>query len=149
MHARTSITIRRPAGEIHERFKQLLQDPDVTRFGPVDILEDEPGKRLGFHSTGDATSKASGAVVYADAPGGRGTEVHLDLEYSTFGGAVGDALKKLTGGEPLQEAKDDLRRLRQIIETGEVVRSDGTPEGYSAARHLEQRPAQPLEHANA
>jgi len=41
--------------------------------------------------------------------------------------------------------KDDLRRFKQVMETGEVVRSEGSPEGQNARRHLKQRPAQPPE----
>ena len=51
---------------------------------------------------------------------------------------------KLAGSEPLAKVKDDLRRFKQHAETGEVSRSDGTPEGERAERKLKQRPAQPL-----
>jgi hypothetical protein len=36
---------------------------------------------------------------------------------------------------------DDLRRLKQVIETGDVVRSDGSPQGTG---QMAQRPAQPM-----
>jgi hypothetical protein len=88
-------------------------------------------------------------AVFVDAPGGRGTEIHLDLEYDVPGGAVGSAVKKVAGSDPLQRARDDLRRFKQLAETGEVVRSDGAPTGHSAKLQPKQRPAQPVEHANA
>ena len=74
-----------------------------------------------------------------------GTEIHLDLESGTPGGKLGEAVKKLVGSEPLAKVKDDLRRFKQRVETGEVPRPDGTPEGESAERKLKQRPEQPLE----
>jgi hypothetical protein len=40
--------------------------------------------------------------------------------------------------------KDDLRRFKQLLETGVIARSDGVPEGELAERKLGQRPAQPL-----
>jgi hypothetical protein len=46
---------------------------------------------------------------------------------------------------PLAKVKDDLRRFKQHVETGEIARSDATPEGELAERKLKQRPAQPLE----
>jgi hypothetical protein len=49
------------------------------------------------------------------------------------------------GGAALPKVKDDLRRFKQHIETGEIPRSDGSPEGERAERKLKQRPAQPLE----
>jgi hypothetical protein len=51
----------------------------------------------------------------------------------------------VTGSEPLAKVKDDLRRFKQQVETGEVARSEGAPEGERAERKLKQRPAQPLE----
>ena len=47
--------------------------------------------------------------------------------------------------EPLAKAKDELRRFKQLVETGEVPRSEGAPEGEPAERKLKQRPAQPLD----
>jgi uncharacterized membrane protein len=61
------------------------------------------------------------------------------------GGKVGEALLKLLGAEPLANAKDDLRRFKQLAETGVIARSEGSPEGESLGRKLRQRPAQPLE----
>jgi hypothetical protein len=87
------------------------------------------------------------AVTFRDAPGDRGTEIHVDLMKSTSGGKLGEVVQKLTGSEPLAKIKDDLRRFKQRVETGEIPRSDGAPEGESVERKLKQRPAQPLSEA--
>jgi uncharacterized membrane protein len=84
-------------------------------------------------------------VTFTDAPGDRGTEIHGDREGSTSGGKLGEVVKKVTGAAPLAKVKDDLRRFKQHVETGEIPRSDGSPEGETAERKLKQRPAQPLE----
>ena len=83
-------------------------------------------------------------VTFTDAPGDRGTEIHVDLEGSTSGGKLGDVVQKITGAMPLAKVKDDLRRFKQQVETGEIPRSDGSPEGERAERKFKQRPAQPL-----
>ena len=88
---------------------------------------------------------ADAAVSFRKAPGDRGTEIHVDLEKTAPGGKLGEMLAKLTGKEPLAKVKDDLRRFKAQLETGEVPRSDGAPEGELAERKLKQRPAQPLE----
>jgi uncharacterized membrane protein len=88
-------------------------------------------------------------VSFDDAPGDRGTEVRVDLDRDARGGKLGDIVQKVTGAEPLAKAKDELRRFKQLIETGEVARSDSTPEGESVGRKLKQRPAQPLEASEA
>jgi hypothetical protein len=79
-----------------------------------------------------------GDATFADAPGDRGTEIHVDVE-------SGGVLKKLTGDDPRAKAMDALRRFKALVETGEVPRSDATPEGELAERKLKQRPAQPLD----
>ena len=86
------------------------------------------------------------AVTFQDAPGDRGTEIHLELDDTS---RVGEVVGKLTGSDPLSEAKDHLRRFKQLVETGEVARSEGTPEGEAAERKLKQRPAQPLDDSEA
>jgi uncharacterized membrane protein len=86
-----------------------------------------------------------GSVSFADAPGGRGTELAVDLTQDPPAGDLGGAVLKLTGKDLATELADDLRRFKQLVETGEIARSDGTPDGHLLAEHLEQRPAQPLE----
>ena len=90
---------------------------------------------------------ADAAVRFSDAPGDRGTEIHVDLQRDVRGGRLGEVVAKLAGGDPLAKVKDDLRRFKQHVETGEIPRSDGTPEGELAERKLKQRPAQPLQDA--
>ena len=82
------------------------------------------------------------AVSFKDAPGDRGTEIHVEVEDRS---AVGEIVGKVTGSDPLAKAKDELRRFKQEVETGVIARSDGTPEGELAGRKLKQRPAQPLD----
>ncbi|MBM0258700.1 hypothetical protein [Micromonospora sp. 4G55] len=53
-------------------------------------------------------------------------------------------MAKLFGEEPEQQIRDDLRRFKQVLETGEVVRSDASPQGITLHQQLKQRPAQPL-----
>jgi uncharacterized membrane protein len=89
--------------------------------------------------------EADAAVSFREAPGDRGTEIHVDLDGATPGGKLGKAVLELTAREPLAKVKDDLRRFKQIVETGVIARSDGAPEGELAERKLKQRPAQPLE----
>ena len=83
-------------------------------------------------------------VTFAPAPGGRGTQIHVTLEHDAPGGKVGEVVDKVRGAEPRAQAMDELRRFKQRVETGVIVRSDGTPEGELAERKLDQRPAQPL-----
>jgi uncharacterized membrane protein len=120
MTLRTAITVLRTQDEIVE-------------------LWGKPGSRPGYIEDADA------AVTFQDAPGDRGTEIHVDLAHEAPGGKLGELVEKLTGSDPLAKVKDDLRRFKAQTETGEIPRSNGTPEGESLERKLDQRPAQPLD----
>jgi uncharacterized membrane protein len=69
----------------------------------------------------------------------------VDIDKSPPGGKLGEMALKLTGKEPHAKVMDDLRRFKQLVETGVIARSDGAPEGELAERKFKQRPAQPLE----
>ena len=86
---------------------------------------------------------ASGTVRFETAPGDQGTEIHVEVEQGRL-----DKLKGLLGDEPAMDVKDELRRFKQIVETGEIVRSDGSPDGQSIGRLAKQRPAQPLDESD-
>jgi uncharacterized membrane protein len=63
-------------------------------------------------------------VEFRHAPGGRGTEVRVEMEY-TPRGVVGTVLATVLGGDPTGQVRQDLRRFKQLVETGEVLLSEG------------------------
>lgn len=85
----------------------------------------------------------AGRVTFRDGPGDRGTEVHVELAYSPPGGPLGAAVARLFREEPNQQIAEDLRHLKQVLETGEVVMSEATYR-VSGGRTIRQHPAQPL-----
>jgi uncharacterized membrane protein len=107
----------------------------------AEIIEDRPNELISWRSLDGADVDNNGSVRFERGPGGRGTVVRVELDYSPPGGVVGAGIAKLFGEEPEQQIKDDLRRFKQVIETGEVVRSDGSPQGMGA---IAQHPGQPL-----
>jgi hypothetical protein len=68
----------------------------------------------------------------------------VTLRYWLPAGRLGQALARYFGEDPHQQLDDDLRRFKQVLETGEVVRSEGAPWGKRARREFPQRPARPL-----
>ncbi|NEK57322.1 SRPBCC family protein [Geodermatophilus sabuli] len=109
----------------------------------AEVVEDEPGRLISWRSTAGADVPNTGSVEFTPAPGDRGTEVRVRLAYAQPGGRLGKAVAKLFGEAPDQQVRDDLTRFKQVLETGQVVRSEGTPEGPFAKRLLTQRPAAP------
>jgi uncharacterized membrane protein len=109
----------------------------------AEIVADVPNQRLAWRSVSHAEVPNSGEVAFEPAPGGRGTEVRVRLTYEPPLGAAGNAVARLLGEEPRQQVTDDLRRFKQVLETGEVVRSAGSPEGVRSGRLPTQRPGRP------
>jgi uncharacterized membrane protein len=95
----------------------------------------------------EKVDRARASVAFNEAPGNRGTELVVDLHYAPPAGEIGAVAKKLTGNDVPTQLADDLRRFKQQVEAGEVVRSDSTPDGHRLADHLRQRAAQPVEEA--
>ena len=110
----------------------------------AEITEDEPGALLAWRSVEAADVQNEGEVRFAPAPRDQGTEVRVRLAYRMPAGKLGELVARYFGEDPHQQLDDDLRRLKQVVETGEVVRSDGAPYGKRARKEFPQRPAQPL-----
>jgi hypothetical protein len=115
----------------------------ITVLGAPDDIE-----RL-WHTDGykpEYASSADAVVTFTKAPGDRGTEIHVDLDpESPKGGRIGELVQKVVSTQPRAKVLDDLRRFKQLVETGEITRSEAAPEGESAERKLKRRPGQPLD----
>jgi len=85
------------------------------------VTEDVPGQTIGWASEEGADVPNSGRVEFRDAPGGRGTWVTATILYDPPGGAVGRIIAKLFQREPAIQARRDLRRFKQLMETGEIA----------------------------
>jgi uncharacterized membrane protein len=83
---------------------------------------------------------AASSVRFELAPGGRGTIVRVEMQYILMGGHIGALVAKLFGEAPEQQVQDGLRRFKQVMENGEIVRSDASLMGTGVTQ---QRPAQP------
>ena len=113
----------------------------VTLYRPreeVERLWNSPDHSPRYLKELDAT------VSFADAPGDRGTEIHVEFTPPRPAAKLGRTVEKLAAAPTLAKVKDELRRFKQRVETGEIPRSDASPEGESAERKFKQRPAQPL-----
>ena len=110
----------------------------------AEITADVPGERLAWRSLDGADIQNEGEVRFVPAPGDRGTEVYVKLRFTVPGGKLGETVARYFGEHPGQQLDDDLRRFKQVAETGEVVRSEGAPGGKWARREFPQHPARPL-----
>jgi uncharacterized membrane protein len=87
------------------------------------IVEDVPGRRIGWEAKGGVAAH-SGVVTFEEAA--RGTQVRLQLKIDPplgrIGAIAGSLLGKPTGTGPRQQARKALKRLKQLVETGEIAR---------------------------
>ena len=86
----------------------------------AEIINDVPGQIIAWRSLPGASVPNAGAVNFREAPGGRGTEVHVSLDYEPPFGKLGVAVAKLLGEEPSVQVREDLRRYKALMEAGEI-----------------------------
>jgi uncharacterized membrane protein len=92
----------------------------------AETTDDRPNELIAWRSTEDADVYNAGRVRFEPAPGGRGTEVRIELEYKPPLGKLGSKVAMLFREEPGQQVMDDLRHFKQVMETGEILFSDAT-----------------------
>lgn len=90
------------------------------------ITQDEPDRLIAWESEG-GDIRNSGLIQFADAPPGRGTYVSATILYDPPGGTIGQMIAKLFQKEPKVQARRDLRRFKQLMETGEISTSHAGP----------------------
>jgi uncharacterized membrane protein len=92
----------------------------------ADIVTEREPDWIAWQSVPGSGIQNSGSVRFERAPGARGTEVRVQLEYRPPAGAIGRGIAWLFGEEPGQQVKEDLHRFKQLMETGEIAVSEGT-----------------------
>jgi uncharacterized membrane protein len=85
-----------------------------------EITEDVPDERIAWASLPGASVRNSGSVEFRDSSAGRGTFVTVTIAYDPPGGNLGRLVAKLFHREPKIQARQDLRRFKQLMETGEI-----------------------------
>jgi uncharacterized membrane protein len=162
VNVRASITIRREPSDVYRFCRELSNLPLFMRHlssvtesdghaswrarGPLgkeleweaEIVADRPNERLAWRSLEGVPLPNHGSLELRRASRGRGTEVHLELGFEPPFGSLGARVARLFEGIPEQQIKTDLRRLKQLLETGEILHSD-------ASIHHGTHPARPPE----
>ena len=91
------------------------------------IINEIDGRLIAWQSLEGSEVSTAGSVNFRETP--RGTEVRVHLQYSPPAGRLGAAVARLLGEEPTVQIHDDLRRFKQLIETGEIPTTTGQPVG--------------------
>lgn len=86
----------------------------------MEIVEERPEERIAWRTLEHAGVPHEGTVRFFSAPGGRGTEMHVELCYTPPIGRAGAAVARLLRRGPDEEVRTGLRRLKQLLETGQL-----------------------------
>lgn len=153
-----AITINKPPSDVYAFYRKLSQLPlfmdylaSVTeRDGKLShwvaklplggtiawdarITDDRPGELIAWQSVEGSLIQSRGRVTFARTPGRNMTEVRVEMQLGFLGTKPSTTLAKFFSRAQI---KGDLRRLKQVLETGEVLFSD-------ASAHRGKHPAQP------
>ncbi len=143
--AGSTVTINRSRAELFafcsqfsnlSQFMQSVQnvavEGDVARWdiaGPLrqtvtlrtTLTEQRDGELLAWQSTAASDMKASGRITFRDAPAGRGTEIEAEITYQPPLGEIGRWIGKLFQTDPVIQGRRELRRLKMLMEAGEIA----------------------------
>jgi uncharacterized membrane protein len=112
------------------RFHWVAKGPGETVYEwDCEITEDRPGAALAWRTVNGAQLPNAGSVIFEPAPHGRGTIVRLSVHYSPVDGELTAALAQLLRQDPQSQVHEDLRRFKQLLESGELATTHGQSTG--------------------
>lgn len=104
-----------------------VRGPNGNVTWKAETVNDTLNEKIGWRSVEGSEIDNHGVVQFFDAPGNRGTEVHVHLSYDAPWGALGKYIAKATGNEPEQEVGEMMRRMKALLECGEIPIVEGQP----------------------
>jgi uncharacterized membrane protein len=151
-----TVTINRPIAEVYRFWRNFENLPRFMRHlesvamreagishwvakGPAGttvewdarVIHDVDDKVIGWQSLEGSEVAMAGSVNFDETPGG--TRVRVRLQYSPPAGKLGSAIAWLFGEEPSQQIREDLRRFKALLETGEIPTTEGQPSGRGSS----------------
>ena len=152
IHVEESVTINKPIAEVYRfwrNFENLPQfmthlesvaarEEGISHWvakGPAGvnvewdarIINEVDNSVIGWQSLEGSTISTAGSVNFDVTE--HGTRVRVHLQYNPPAGRLGAAVARLFGEEPNQTVREDLRRFKQLMETGEIPTTNGQPSG--------------------
>ncbi len=84
-------------------------------------VHDRPGEMRAWRSVEGAELDVEIKVQLREAPAGRGTEVEAHVAYRPKWGLAGHLAARLRGIDPKAQGRQALKRLKMLLETGEIA----------------------------
>jgi len=160
VHIEKSITIDKPVEDLYRFWREFENLPrfmkhleSVSRVGlnrwhwvakgplgttvewDAEIYNEKTNELIAWRSLEGADITNAGSVHFIATASG--TQVRVNLNYNAPGGKVSALMAKLFGQEPGQMIEEDLRRLKQVLETEGIAGVEGQPGQNAEAKPLE------------
>ncbi len=144
VHVHESVRLEKPIDEVYRFWRNLENLPKFTNYldevtdrgngrshwvakGPAgtrvewdaEIINEEENKLIGWQSLPGGDVVTAGSVNFDTARNGRSTQVSVHFQYAPPAGRAGSLIATVFGREPSQTVREDLRRLKQLLEAGE------------------------------
>jgi uncharacterized membrane protein len=111
-----SVTVLTP-----ERSRWTARAPAGSHVSwDAEVHNELPDRLIAWRSLPGSDIPNAGSVHFTPLPGGERTEVRVVLSYEPPAGRLGAAVAGLFGKAPHQQVNEDLRRFKQVMESGEV-----------------------------
>jgi uncharacterized membrane protein len=99
----------------------------------AEIVDQRENQWIVWRSESNSVVPNTGSVQFRPAPGNRGTEVIVAMQYGAPAGAIGKAIASVFGKNPSHVIREDLRHFKQLMEAGEIPTTVGQPHGRRSA----------------
>ncbi|HEY1724583.1 MAG TPA: SRPBCC family protein [Steroidobacteraceae bacterium] len=99
----------------------VVGDADELAVWDTEVVETRADALIAWRTVSGTELLHRAQLEFRDAAGGRGTVVTATISYEQTGGRVGEMLARLFHRDPRTRAYQDLRRFKQLMETGEVA----------------------------
>lgn len=155
VHVAEAVTVNKPIAEVYRfwrNFENLpkfmthlesvsLREAGISHWvakGPAGsqvswdarIINEIDDRLVAWQSIEGSTIATAGSVNFDETA--HGTRVRVHLQYSPPAGRVGAAVAYVFGEEPRIQVREDLRRFKQLLETGEIPTIEGQTSGRAS-----------------
>lgn len=95
----------------------------------LEVTDEAKGEFISWRTVEGSDVNHTGEVRFRRLPAERGTEVRMTMDFTPPGGAMGAAVGRLFDGLTEAQLRADLKRFKQLMETGEIATTEGQSSG--------------------
>jgi uncharacterized membrane protein len=98
-------------------------------------VDEQEGERISWRTINNPPFQHFGSIEFEEGTHPGETIVHFSAHYALPGGLLTRGMAMMAGRDPEQMARENLRRFKRLMETGEIATTAGQPSGRSKLRN--------------